>query len=42
MRKIAIKLKRCSHIGIMSADFQHKLDIVVEGQQMVAEKLEFT
>jgi cytochrome c556 len=30
------------HVGILAEDFQHKLDIVVEGQQMLAEKLEAT
>ena len=30
------------HVGILSEDFQHKLDIVVEGQQMLAEKLDAT
>ncbi len=30
------------HIGVLSEDFQHKLDLVVEGQQMLAEKLELT
>jgi hypothetical protein len=30
------------HIGTLSEDFQHKLDLVVEGQQMLAEKLEAT
>ena len=28
------------HVGILLEDFQHKLDIVVQGQQMLAEKLE--
>ncbi len=28
------------HIGILSEDFQHKLDLVVEGQQMLAERME--
>ena len=28
------------HIGIMSEDFQHKLDIVVEGHQMLNEKID--
>ena len=28
------------HVGIMSEDFQHELDIVVEGQQMLAEKID--
>ena len=28
------------HVGIMSEDFQHKLDIVVEGQQMLSEKID--
>ena len=28
------------HMGIMSEDFQHKLDIVVEGHQMLSEKLD--
>jgi len=30
------------HIGILSEDFQHKLDIVMEGHEMVVEKLEDT
>ena len=30
------------HIGILSEDCQHKLDLVVEGQQMLNEKLEAT
>jgi uncharacterized membrane-anchored protein len=28
------------HMGIMSEDFQHKLDIVVEGHQMLSEKID--
>ncbi len=28
------------HMGMMSEDFQHKLDIVVEGHQMLAEKID--
>jgi light-regulated signal transduction histidine kinase (bacteriophytochrome) len=28
------------HIGILSEDFQHKLDIVAEGNQMLSEKLD--
>ena len=28
------------HIGIMSEDFQHKLDIVVEGHQMLGDKID--
>ena len=28
------------HMGIMSEDFQHKLDIVVEGHQMLGEKID--
>ncbi|MCM2358011.1 MAG: hypothetical protein NDI77_07675 [Geobacteraceae bacterium] len=28
------------HIGAMAEDFQHKLDIVVEGQQMLAERMD--
>jgi predicted nuclease with TOPRIM domain len=28
------------HIGVMAEDFQHKLDIVVDGQQMLAEKMD--
>ena len=28
------------HIGILSDDFQHKLDIVAEGHQMLSEKLD--
>jgi vacuolar-type H+-ATPase subunit I/STV1 len=28
------------HIGILSEDFQHKLDIVAEGHQMLSEKLD--
>ena len=27
------------HIGAMAEDFQHKLNIVVEGQQMLAERM---
>ncbi|KAF0221106.1 MAG: hypothetical protein FD174_604 [Geobacteraceae bacterium] len=27
-------------VGIMSEDFQHKLDIVVEGHQMLSEKID--
>ncbi|WP_298272078.1 hypothetical protein [Geobacter sp.] len=30
------------HIGVLSEDFQYKLDLVVEGQQMLAERLELT
>jgi hypothetical protein len=30
------------HFEIMSTDFQKKLDLVVEGQQLLAEKLEET
>lgn len=30
------------HFGIMSADVQKKIDLVVEGHQMLAEKLEET
>lgn len=30
------------HIGILSEDFQHKLDLVIEGQQMLNEKVEAT
>nr|WP_298435680.1 hypothetical protein [Geobacter sp.] len=40
LRKIEELFKR--HIGVLSEDFQHKLDLVVEGQQMLAEKLELT
>jgi len=29
-------------IGILNDSFQHRLDLVVEGQQMLAEKLEAT
>jgi hypothetical protein len=28
------------HVGIMSEDFQHKLDIVVEGQLMLSDKID--
>jgi cytochrome c556 len=28
------------HVGMMTEDFQHKLDIVIEGQQMLGEKVE--
>ncbi len=28
------------HIGVMAEDFQHKLDIVVDGQHMLAEKMD--
>jgi hypothetical protein len=28
------------HIGMMSEDFQHKLDIVIEGHQMLSERLD--
>ena len=28
------------HIGILSEDFQHKLDIVAEGHQMLSEKID--
>ena len=28
------------HIGILSENFQHKLDLVVEGQQMLAERMD--
>ncbi|RQW77518.1 MAG: hypothetical protein EHM51_01625 [Geobacter sp.] len=28
------------HIGVMSEDFQHKLDIVVEGHQMLSDKID--
>ena len=28
------------HIGIMSEDFQHKLDIVIEGHQMLSDKID--
>jgi hypothetical protein len=27
------------HVGILTENFQHKLDIVVEGHQMLAEKI---
>ena len=30
------------YLGIVEENFQHKLDLVVEGQQMLAEKLEAT
>jgi hypothetical protein len=30
------------HIGILSEDFQHKLDIVAEGHEMLVERLENT
>jgi hypothetical protein len=29
-------------MGVLSEDFQYKLDIVAEGQQMLSEKLEMT
>ena len=28
------------HVGMMTEDFQHKLDIVVEGHQMLSEKID--
>ena len=28
------------HMGIISEDFQHKMDLVVEGQQMLSEKVD--
>lgn len=28
------------HVGMMTEDFQHKLDIVVEGHQMLGEKID--
>jgi len=28
------------HLGVLSEDFQHKLSIVAEGQQMLAERLD--
>src|SRR6266567_386280 len=28
------------HIGVMSEDFQHKLDIVAEGHQMLGDKID--
>ena len=28
------------HMGMIAADFQHKLDIVVEGHQMLVEKID--
>jgi archaellum component FlaC len=28
------------HVGMMTEDFQHKLDIVVEGHQMLVEKID--
>ena len=31
-----------NYIGVVEENFQHKLDLVVEGQQMLAEKLEMT
>jgi hypothetical protein len=30
------------YLGIVGENFQHKLDLVVEGQQMLADKLEAT
>jgi hypothetical protein len=27
------------HVGMMTKDFQYKLDIVIEGQQMLGEKV---
>ncbi len=38
MKKIEEMFKH--HIGVMSEDFQHKLDIVVEGHQMLNEKID--
>ena len=38
MKKIEEMFKH--HIGVMSEDFQHKLDIVVEGHQMLSEKID--
>jgi archaellum component FlaC len=38
IRKIEELFKR--HIGVMSEDFQHKLDLVVEGQQILHEKVD--
>jgi uncharacterized protein (UPF0335 family) len=38
LEKIEEIFKR--HIGILSEDFQHKLDIVDEGHQMLSEKLD--
>ncbi len=28
------------HVGMIAVDFQHKMDIVVEGHQMLAEKID--
>jgi hypothetical protein len=38
MKKIEEMFKH--HIGVMSEDFQHKLDIVVEGHQKLSEKID--
>jgi len=36
LKKIDEMLQR--HLGVLSEDFQHKLDLVVEGHQMLVEK----
>ena len=40
LKKIETMFKH--QIGILHEDFQHKLDIVVEGHQMLTEKIETT
>ncbi len=37
-KKIDVMFKH--HVGIIAEDFQHKMDIVVEGHQMLAEKID--
>ena len=38
MQKMEEMLKR--HLGVLSEDFQHKLSIVAEGQQLLVERLD--
>jgi len=38
LQKMEDMLKR--HLGVLSEDFQHKLGIVAEGQQMLVERLD--
>ncbi len=38
LRKIEEAFKH--HIGILSEDFQHKLDLVVEGQQILGDRMD--
>ena len=38
LQKMEEMLKR--HLGVLSEDFQHKLGIVAEGQEMLAERMD--